>query len=121
MSKVIDEEVIRIPGTPDLKTEIAYRFGVPYPKFYQRGVTHVFTLSISVPDSGDFTSVIKKSIGIAIAGAAASSFLFSPSTAIPAFKTAFWAALIIEVGDAISEFEWIGINDREIRDEWKPV
>jgi|CXWL01.1.fsa_nt_gi hypothetical protein len=126
MSQIINEEIGRVAGTPDVKTEMGYVNGpfgsrIPFPRVYTRDVTHIFTVTISVPDNGNFTSVIKESVAAGLVAGTVAAFLANPATAIPAFKTAFWATLVANVGTKINEFDWIGINDREERGDWKPV
>lgn len=72
MPKIIIEEIGKIPGIPDVKTETAYINGpfgtrIPYPRVFHRAVHHVFTLKVKVPDGGDFGEVVRDCIGSGLA------------------------------------------------------
>ncbi|UJS25278.1 hypothetical protein [Thiothrix winogradskyi] len=126
MPRIIIEEVGRVPGAPDVKLETGYIDGplgtrLPYPRVFHRDVTHVFELSVKVPDSGDFVPVIRECILAGLAAGGVAAFLSSPASAIPAFKTAFWGTLVIKLGEQATEFEWIGINEHQSRGEWSPI
>jgi hypothetical protein len=126
MSRTITEEVGRMPGLPDTKVEMAYKEGpfgirIPYPRVYTRDVTHILTVSIQIPDEGDFTEAIKTSLVAGLASAGIAAWLATPGAAIPAFKAAFFGALAAHVGERISEFEWVGTGERQERGEWSPV
>lgn len=126
MSRTVVEEIGRIPGSPDVKTEIDYVSGpfgtrIPYPRVFKRDVTHVFTITIKTPDQGDFTAAIRNAIAAGLAAGGVAAWMATPGSAIPAFKAAFWVALTGSVGASISEFEWVGTGERQERGEWKGV
>ena len=126
MSRTIIEEIGRIAGAPDVKTEIDYVSGpfntrIPYPRVYKRDVTHIFTITIKVPDQGDFTQAIRNAIAAGLVAGGVAAWAATPGSAIPAFKATFWAALAGAVGASIAEFEWVGTGERQERTEWKGV
>jgi hypothetical protein len=125
MSRTIVEEIGSFDGIPDMKTETDYieKFGVriPYPRIYKRRVVHIVSVTVKVPDDGDFGGAIRGAIAAGLSAGGVAALVASPGSAIPAFKAAFWVALTGAVGAKISEFEWIGISERTSRGEWIAV
>ena len=126
MAKTIREKIVEIPGVPDTKIETGWKkvgfVRIPYPRVFYKNVTHILWLVINIPDTGDFSKAIREAIIAGLASGLVAAYISSPGSSIAGFKVGFWGALAVSVGDKISEFQWIGVDDEIEKDKkWRPM